>query len=361
MQTLLGGRKEQIILLLCLLLAFYACFRLLAPYVEPILIAYLLGMLVYPLHQRLVSRIGGHHNLGAVLSCILLTLVLLVPTVLVVLAIVQQGALYAVDARQWVTNGGPDQVLHQPWLQQVKSAASRVLPDSALEPDNIREQLLATVSTLGKSFVGVGTSIVGSFTQFLVQFSLMLFVLFFVLRDYHKVVGFLRHIVPLSRSQEDILLKDMVDVTKSALLGSFLTAITQGILGGIAVAIAGFPALFWGTIIAFASLIPVVGAALVWLPMALFLFLQGHTYMAIFLVVWGAAVIGSVDNFLRPMFMRGSSTMNAVVIFFSILGGLNLFGIMGLLYGPLIFSLTLVLIRLYEKEFADFLSYQDRH
>lgn len=361
MQRSFEGKKERIILLVCLLVALYACYQLLFPYLQPIVIAILLGMLVQPLHQRLVARLGNRPNIGAVISCSLLTLVLLIPAVLVILAIVQQGAVYAGDAKNWASHGGTEQLMQHPWVQQAKGVLTRVLPDSVMDPENIRKQLLGPVSSLGKGFVDVGTSLVGSFTQFLVQFTLMLFVLFFVLRDHEQLVSFLRNIVPLSRSQEDALLDDMVEVTKSAILGSFLTAISQGILGGIAVAIAGFPALFWGTMIAFASLIPVIGTALIWVPMAAYLALQGHTSMALFLVAWGVLVIGSADNFLRPLFMRGSSTMNAVVIFFSILGGLNVFGLMGLLYGPLIFSLTLVLLRLYEKEFADFLHYQDKH
>jgi predicted PurR-regulated permease PerM len=111
---------------------------------------------------------------------------------------------------------------------------------------------------------------------------------------------------------------------------------------------------------AFASLIPVVGTALVWLPAALYLMLTGDSGWGVFLIAWGVVMVGSVDNFLRPLFMQGGSAMNTVSIFFALLGGIHLFGLMGLLYGPLIFAVTLVLFRLYEQEFAAFLDYQDR-
>ena len=110
---------------------------------------------------------------------------------------------------------------------------------------------------------------------------------------------------------------------------------------------------------AFASLIPFVGTALIWVPAALFLFFTGQTEWGIFMLFWGVIVVGSIDNFLRPMFMQGAS-MNTVVVFFSIIGGLQLFGLAGLIYGPIIFSITLVFFRLYESEFSEFLDAQDR-
>ena len=116
----------------------------------------------------------------------------------------------------------------------------------------------------------------------------------------------------------------------------------------------GFPRGFLGAVMAFTSLIPLVGTALIWVPAALFLLVTGESEWAIFLVVWGVLVVGSIDNFLRPLFMQGAS-MSTVVVFFSLIGGLHLFGLVGLIYGPLIFSIALVLFRLYEKEFSEFL------
>jgi predicted PurR-regulated permease PerM len=105
----------------------------------------------------------------------------------------------------------------------------------------------------------------------------------------------------------------------------------------------------------------VVGTALIWLPAAIYLMITGDWGWGIFLVIWGVAVVGSIDNFLRPLFMQGSSSMSTVIIFFSLLGGIHAFGLMGLLYGPIIFTITLVLFRLYEQEFQGFLDYQDRN
>ena len=189
----------------------------------------------------------------------------------------------------------------------------------------------------------------------------MLFVLFFLLRDHDTIIAAIRHILPLSRSQEDKLLEEVEKVSKSAVMGSFLTAIAQGFAGGIGMWLAGFQGLFWGTMMGFASFIPVVGTALIWIPAAIFLFLTGDTTWGIFLTIWSVAVVGSIDNLLRPFLMQGSAGMNTLMIFFSLLGGLHLFGLIGLIYGPLIFAITMVLFNIYEEEFKHFLDEQDQN
>ncbi|GAA5215737.1 AI-2E family transporter [Corallincola platygyrae] len=358
MNSVFEGRSNRIVLLIFLGIAIYASYYLIAPYIQPILLALLIGLLTVPVHDWLVDKLKGRKNLAAVISCLLLSLVLLIPAILVMVAILKQGISYSGTVREWATGENVHQLVASPWVQKVKNFLGQVLPHDVLEPESIKAQVLAAASGVGKQFVGISTSMLGSITNFLLNFTLMLFVLFFVLRDHEKLISFFRHALPLSRSQEDALLKEVVDVSKSALLGSFLTAVTQGFVGGIGLALAGFPGLFWGTMMAFASLIPFVGTALIWLPAAIYLFVTGDTGWAIFMLIWGVVVVGSIDNFLRPLFMQGAS-MSTVVVFFSLLGGLQVFGLIGLLYGPLIFSITLVLFHLYEKEFSRFLTDQD--
>ena len=166
--------------------------------------------------------------------------------------------------------------------------------------------------------------------------------------------------LPLSTSEEEALFAEVKSVSKSALLGSLATAATQGVVGGFGLWLAGFPGVFWGAVMAFTSLIPLVGTALIWVPAALFLFVTGEWGWGLFLVFWGVVVVGSIDNFLRPLLMQGAS-MNTVMVFFSLIGGLQVFGLMGLIYGPLIFSVTLVLFKLYENAFSEFLDSQDNN
>ncbi|NND68271.1 MAG: AI-2E family transporter [Halioglobus sp.] len=358
MNSLFEGQSNRMWLLVFLLIALGASYLLIKPYLQPIVLAILIGIMAAPVNERIVELLKGRRNIGALLGCLLLSLVIVIPALILMVAILKQGISYSVVVRDWATPENVQQLLANPRIVSIRERLTEVLPDGALDPENIRAQALAVAGQMGKQFAGVSTSIMGSVTAFFVNFMLLLFVLFFVLRDHDRMIAFMRDALPLSRSQEDVLFREVREVSKSALLGSLLTALTQGIVGGFGLWLAGFPGLFWGAVMAFTSLVPLVGTALVWVPAAAYLVLTGEYGWALFLVTWGVVVVGSIDNFLRPMFMQGAS-MNTVVVFFAIIGGLQVFGLMGLIYGPLIFSITLVLFRLYEREFSNFLDSQN--
>ncbi len=358
MKTRLDVSSNRVILLFFLGIALYACYWLVKPFLQPIILAILIGWMAFPLHQRLVVALRGRITLASLLSCLALSLVLLIPALVLLIAVLKQGISYSVIVRDWATYENVHQLMSHPWLLEVQSRVTRVLPEGALDPDNIRGAAVEAASMIGRQFADVSKSILGSLTTFIIQFLLLLFVLFFVLRDYDKLIAFLHRALPLSNSQEETLFQEVKDVSKSALLGSLLTAVTQGAVGGIGLWLAGFPGVFWGTVMAFTSLIPFVGTALIWVPAVLYLLVTGEMKWAIFMLIWGVLVIGSIDNFLRPMFMQGAS-MSTVVVFFSLIGGLQVFGLIGLIYGPLLFSIALVLFKLYESEFSDFLDSQD--
>ncbi|RLA46368.1 MAG: AI-2E family transporter [Gammaproteobacteria bacterium] len=352
-------RSNQLILLGFLAVSLYASYWLIKPFLQPIILAMLVGMLASPSHDWLVTKLNGRKNSAALISTLVLALVFLIPALLVLVAILKQGVSYSAVVREWATGDNIHQLLNRPFMLNVKEWLGRVLPPNVLDPETIRSQALTSARVVGKNFAGVSTAMLGSLTAFMIDFMLLLFALFFVLRDHDKLIAFIRHALPLSRSQEDMLLQEVKDVSKSALLGSLLTAVTQGIVGGFGLWLAGFPALFWGAIMAVASLIPVVGTALIWVPAAIYLFVTGETGWAIFMMIWGVVAVGSIDNFLRPLFMQGA-LMTTVVVFFSLLGGLHVFGLIGVIYGPIIFSITLVFFKMYESEFANFLDSQDR-
>ena len=358
MNTPFDSTSQRVVLLVSLCIALYACYWMIKPFLGPIILAILIGLLSYPLHKRLVVALRGARAVAAILTCLALMLVLLIPTLVLLVAVLEQGVSYSIMVKEWATPENIHQLTTHPWVVAVHSWLLRVLPEAALDPATIRERALASAALMGRQFADVLTLIVGSVTRFAVNFALLVFVLFFVLRDHDSLIDFLHRILPLSRAQEERLFDEVRAVSRSALLGSLLTAVTQGIAGGLALWLAGFPGVFWGAVMALASLIPFVGTALVWGPAALFLAATGEWEWALFLVSWGIIVIGSIDNVLRPLFMQGAS-MNTAVVFFSLIGGLQVFGLVGLIYGPLVFAIALVLFKLYETEFAEFLNSQD--
>lgn len=351
--------STQWLLIAALLVAIYACYLLINPYINSIVMAFIISLLMFPIHEQVDKIIPSMKNTSALVSCIILTFIVVIPLLFVFTAIVQQGSSFSQSVYHWVSDGGVQKLFAEPFVVKILDIVNKYLPFDTLEPKEISQKVAQLATSFGSNLVTISASVIGSATSFLVNFGLMLFVLFFLLRDQDKFITAMRHIIPLSRTQEDRLLNEIEQVSKSAVMGSFLTAIAQGMAGGFAMWLAGFPGLFWGTMMGFASFIPVIGTALIWVPACLYLFLSGETSWGIFLLVWSVAVVGSIDNILRPLLMQGSAGMSTLMIFFSLLGGLHVFGLIGLIYGPLIFAITLVLFNMYEEEFKDFLDQQD--
>lgn len=347
-----------LLLLLAVLLA--TCYQILKPYLHTIVMAAILAALFHPVFRFLENKLRGRSNLAALASCLILTLVVVLPLVFVVAGLVQQGVDSFHAISQWLAGGGLEKVLHHPRLTGAVALLQEKLPNVSLTPGKINEMLLTASSTMGKTLLQHGGSLAGNLTGLVGKFILMLFVFFFLLLDGPQLVATLHHLLPLSTSHEKQILDKLKTVSRSALLGTLVTAVAQGVAGAIAFLICGFPALFWGVMMAFASLIPAVGTALIWLPAAGYLFLSGRWGYGTFLVLWSVLVVGTLDNLIRPLFMKGAAEMSTALIFFSILGGIGYFGLIGLLYGPLIFGLTLVMLYIYRIEFGSFLENQDR-
>ncbi len=347
------------ILVGALLVAVYACYRLVQPYLGPIIMAFILSLLFYPIHSRIEDRCKNRNNLASLLSCSIMTFIIVIPVTLVLIAILNQGVQFSKSSLTWLTEGGAQVIFAHPYVDMGLQLIDKYSPLDNFNPQALVDKATAFASTMGSQMLNISARILGDITSLIINFILMLFILFFLLRDHEKIVNNLRLAIPLSRSQEDLLLDELESISKSAILGSFLTAIAQGFAGGFAMWLVGFPGLFWGTMMAFASFIPVVGTALIWVPTAIYLLLIGSWEWALFMTIWGSVVVGSIDNVLRPLLMQGNSGMNTLLIFFSIMGGLQLFGMLGLIYGPIIFALTIVLFKLYQSEFREFLEKQD--
>jgi len=359
-RILQGQSHQRWLIIIALGVAGYASYQLIAPYIGAICLAFIISLLCNPLNLYITQKVHGHKNIASFLSCCLLTIIILIPLLFVLLAILQQGIGFSKTIYTFATSGEADKLLQHPYLQQGLTLINTYIPIDPIDEQDILQNLSQLASLLGKKTLTISGHLLGNIGNFFSQFSIMLFVLFFFLRDQVSIINRIRHILPLSRSQEDKLITELQTISKSAILGSLLTALAQGVVGGLGMWMVGFPALFWGSMIAFASFIPIIGTALIWVPTACYLFLTGDWQWGSFFVMWSLLIVGSIDNFLRPLLMQGSSAMSTLVIFFALFGGIQIYGLLGLIYGPVIFSLTLVLFRIYEVEFHAFLVSQDK-
>ncbi|MFO7748961.1 MAG: AI-2E family transporter [Desulfobacteraceae bacterium] len=344
----------------------FLCYTMMKSYLDPVIMAFIISGLVHPLYQWTEKKCRGRKNLAASILCFFLVFVIMVPLLLVFSSVIKQGidSFYAIN--QWVSAGNLEKITNLPVFDMVLEFGQRHLPASVLQADLLKEFNLYSLirefsAKSGNFLVQQGGNILGSVTSVIIDFFLMVFVFFFVVQNQEALFDYVFHLIPLSARQEAILVQRVKEVAKSALFGTLVAAAAQGFAGGIAFVLCGLPGFFWGVIMGFASLVPMVGTALVWIPAALYLSASGSWKSALFLVSWSILVVGMIDNIVRPLFMTGSAGMSTVLIFFSIIGGLSCFGLMGLLYGPLIFGITIVLFYIYELEFHTFLNQQDNN
>ena len=218
--------------MVALLAAAFACYLLVEPYINSIVMAFIISLLMFPVHEWFERKIPKHPNMAALLSCVVLTFIIVIPLLFVFAAIVQQGSVFSQNTYNWVTNGGIQDIFQHPFVIKGLAIVNEYLPFDKIEPKAIAEKIGQFATSFGSNLVAISAKILGDATNFLMNFFLMLFVLFFLLRDHDKIISAIRHILPLSRSQEDRILTEIEQVSKSAVMGSFLTAIAQGLAGG---------------------------------------------------------------------------------------------------------------------------------
>lgn len=356
----MGTRNiARILLIAILLFVLWLGYRVIHSYLDPIILAVVLAALMHPFYRRLRRRLKGRANPAAFLSCVLVLLILLGPVGLMGGALVRQG-ISSLDAiQEWAKTGGLDGIVGSGLVSRLEQAGESLFPGLDLGKIDLAQSLTSASSASASWLLKTGGSLLGQAGIVVGKLALMIFVLFYFLRDGAAMLSTALHLLPLRSSQEERLIQRFRTVSRSAILGAFGTAAAQGLVGGIGLAIVGIPALFWGAVMALASLIPVVGTALVWVPAALYLLAIGSWGKALFLAIFCGVAVGSIDNLLRPMLMSGQSHMSTLWLFLAILGGVDAFGLMGLIYGPLVFGLLSVLFFLYEEEFKDFLNTQD--
>ncbi|MBF0378379.1 MAG: AI-2E family transporter [Desulfamplus sp.] len=347
-------------LFIMIALSLFLCWKMVKGYIDPIVIAFILSVLTHPIYEWIRRKCRYNNNIAAFISSILLNLVIIIPLFFIFSAVIRQGILSLDSINRWIAGGNIEKVAQIPFISDALELFHKHIEDTIFKSVDFNSLIVTVSSHAGEIMMSQGKYIISNISSVAGKFFLMTFIFFFVVQDQKKIFDYILHLSPLSSTHEKMLTEKIKAVAKSAILGTLITALSQGVAGGIAFAVCGFPGFFWGAVMSFASLIPFVGTALIWLPAAIWLFISSSWGYAVFLVIWSVVVVGTIDNIVRPLFMKGSAGMGTLLIFFSILGGLNYFGITGLLYGPMVFGLTIVLLYIYDVEFHEFLKTQDR-
>jgi len=327
------------------LLVFYLAYRVFEPFLQPLGWAVVLVVCIYPLHERLLARWGPTR--AAALSTICVTLLLVGPALTLAGGLVSQatGAVHYLEA------GGD-------WSQQIPLSARQALdwlarhgvPGVQADPIQMGRDIAARLARWLSQRAGEALRNAAGLT---IKVLVLLFALFFLFRDGPALVARTRNLLPFDEAHRNRIVSQTRDLIFASVTASLVIGTIQGVLGGFALAIVGIPSpLFWGALMALLSLLPVIGAWLVWGPAVLWLAAGGQYGKAAVVVIICAGVAGVLEHFVRPILLSGKAQMNALLILLSVLGGISVFGFLGFILGPIVVAIASTILDVYTSPAA---------
>jgi predicted PurR-regulated permease PerM len=322
-------------------ISLYLCWKIVEPFVDVLFLGIALAIIFRPVHARLLVWTKNRDVLSAGLSTLFTLFVIAVPFTFVTLVLAKEfpiavetlrGGLESLRTKWDAASAGDG------WLRNLRETFHL---DDALKPEKVKEAMGEFSGSILKSTI----SVVGGALGFVVKFVFLLFVMFFLFRDGPKLASKLLDTVPMERAQSLELAKRTEEVLGACVYGVLMVAAIQGTLGGITFWALGLPSpATWAVVMTLLCTLPIVGAWLVWLPAAIGLAINEEYAKAIILALVGQFLISTIDGFLRPILVGQRAKLHELVIFFSVLGGLKYFGILGILMGPLIMAISYSLL-----------------
>jgi predicted PurR-regulated permease PerM len=329
-----------IALLVITAITVYVVWLIFAPFLNVVLWSVVLTVIASPLNSRL-RYWGRSPNLSALLTLLAVLFVVIIPAALIITA----TAAHTTDAVKALLDGLI--VLTDPKSPHLAWLARYMDVQQFLRSDQVSSQLQHVGEMLARQSFGI----LGGGILIAAQCLLVLFTTYYLLRDSQKLMVGVRSLLPLTPQQADVMVQNVKTIIAASLKGTVLISAIQGTLGGIAFWFLGLPAaLLWGAVMFLTSMIPVVGSSLIWGPAALYLLVYGHWIKALILTLWGLLVIATVDNVLRPSLVGSKTRMHELTVFFSVLGGLQLFGPVGIVAGPIVVAVAQGLLRIFMED-----------
>lgn len=331
-------------------------FLVMEPFLTSILVAAVLATLFFGLYNRLLRFFGGRSGFSATIILFLVGFLVIIPVIVITMLVVGEAtsALAALSAGNHSLADVARSL--EAWLLRFPSISEYI------QMNDIRiEDMLGNISGSSGAVLSFLQTLYGGVAGFVFWIFSLFFTLFYFLVDGERAVRFLKRVSPLADDEDEELMRDFVSMSRAVIKGSLIIAVVQGVLGGIGFAVAGLPSpAIWGTVMGIFSLIPFIGTGIVWFPAGLWLLFSGDTWQGVFLLLYGMSIVSTVDNVLRPKLVGRDTQIPPLLVFFSTIGGLSLFGIAGFLIGPIVVSFFLALVRIYNREFkTDLDSYNE--
>ena len=345
-------KREHIFLIFIFLLTFlsiYLLYQILSPFLSSIVWAILLAMVFYPLFEKLQRLLRKREVLSAMMMTLLVIIVIILPFTLLMASLASEVVDGYHRVEEMIKTGQLqaywERIKEIPILKWILIRPGQQIDFSQTDPLPLLLKNLKQISTF---IFNQTTTLVKGFSTFVAGFFFTLLSLYYLFKDGSRFFKGLKEIIPLPSKERELLIQRFKDMIYATIYGGILIAIIQGFLGGLSFWALGLPSpIFWGTAMALLSFIPIGGTALIWAPAAILLLIGGAFLKGLILLGVGVFVISMVDNLLRPFFISTRTNIHPLLLFFAVLGGIQAFGLIGLVAGPLIATLFLTLIEIY--------------
>jgi predicted PurR-regulated permease PerM len=317
-----------------------------------VLLAAIFAGMAYPLYGWLLARFGGRRTPAALMTLLVLVVGVGLPLAGFLALVAAEAVQVTQGARGWFEAQEDRLEQMRAFIETRIPLADRLIPDG----EQLIDQAQRVGELTGAALMGGLAAATRGFLTFLIQLFILLYAIYFFLLEGPAVLKKIVYYMPLSSGEEEQLLERFVSVTRATLKGSLLIGVIQGGVAGLAFWVAGVPGpAFWGTVMVVLSIIPAVGAALVWIPAVIYLFTVGQTFAAVGLLIWCAVVVSTIDNLLRPRLIGRDARMSDLLILVRTLGGIVLFGAVGFIVGPVVAALFVTVWHIYGEAFRDLL------
>jgi predicted PurR-regulated permease PerM len=323
----------------------YLCLRIVSPFLNVIAWSSVLAITFYPLHAFLV-RATGRVSLSALICSALVVIAFVIPLLFMVGLAIDQSLALGKSVQQTLTDAPTTAT---PLEEAYRWLSRRLGLDAAAVSTWLQQHASEVASAVAEYSIVVAASVTGA----VVSFVFIIFAMFLLFRDGDRIVAAIPELLPFERSRSEALLLRIRDVIYGGVYGVVVIALIQGALCGGMFWLLGIPsAALWGMVTVLTSVLPLVGSAVVWVPGTVYLIVNGQWPQAIVLAGWGAIVISSVDNFLRPRLVGGRVGLSEVLMFFALLGGLQVFGVLGIVLGPVLFAIAASIVEVLSHDRA---------
>ena len=344
--------KNLTLWFLATLLLIFAALALIMtlPFLRAIAAAVIVSVIFYPLYERVLRWIGHRPIWASLITTLAIIVLFMVPVSLLLLKATNEAITVAQRLNRMSAEQGGLGLFLMTLIERPLHFIGRFVDVSQFNP---REAVRNNIQRLSLSVLSSGAAILGSLARVLANFFFMLILVFFMFAQGERWAHGLAEMMPLSAEQTSRLFRNITDSIIGNVYGMVSVGFVQGLFTGIAVAIVGFPSpLLLGIVAFFASILPVVGAAMVWVPAGIYLIFTGAIWKGVFVLAWGALVISTVDNIVRPWVVSGKVELHPLVLMFVILGGVQVFGFLGLFLGPVVASVLAAVFKMLREEVA---------